>query len=125
MNATAALLELLLEWRRRTVCEHQAILQNDWHGILEHQEAKKALRTHLEPLLEPRRGSDWAQSEGESLKTLAFELMALEARNRDLLSAKCQSRRAELQCLSESARNLQGVRRAYGTAIRSRWQSYS
>ena len=130
MNATADLMRLFTEWHRLTERESWAILGDDWKSVAEQQEKKQRLRLEMTRALDlvraaqPVRGN-LSREDQQKFDSVVSELVALETRNRDLLSAKSQSKQAELQRLNETARNLQGVRRAYGAASPHRWQSYS
>jgi len=121
---------ILAEWRRLTEREAQAILSDDWKSVAEQQQRKARLREELTRVRElagtaPTTGEPDDGGDEDELKAVATELVALETRNREVLSAKRQARQAELQRVNEAVRNLRGVRRAYGSIHSHRWYSYS
>jgi hypothetical protein len=130
MNAAAELTRLLAEWRRLTELAWQAILDEHWPELARHQREKALLRPRIDNALERIRAARPApQTNGDAVvapfRAAASELIALERRNGDLLRAKCRSKREELQAVNQTIRNLQGVRRAYGSLNAHLWQSYS
>jgi len=130
MNPAAELTRLLAEWRRLTELEWQATLQDHWPQLARHQQDKALLRPQIARALEQVRTVRPArQTTGEPVadpfRAAASELIALQKRNSEALHAKCGSKRAELQGLSQTIRNLQGLRRAYGGLEAHLWQSYS
>jgi hypothetical protein len=130
MNAAAELTRLLAEWRRLTELEWQAILQDHWPELAGHQQDKARLRPHISRALEQVRAGQPARQTtvepvADPFRAAVSELMALQKRNSEALQAKCRSKRAELQSLSQTIRNLQGLRRAYGGPKAHLWQSYS
>jgi len=130
MHATADLMGILAEWRRLTEREAQAILNDDWKNVAEQQHLKLQLREEISRARELA-GAAWPTSETagggqeNKLQAIVSELVALETRNRDVLNTKCQGRRAELDRVNETVRNLRGVRRTYGASPSHRWHSYS
>jgi hypothetical protein len=130
MNPNADLMRLFAEWRQLTEREGWAILGDDWKGVAEQQDKKQRLRLEMTRAFgliraaQPPRGNPSGEDQ-QRLDSIVSELVALEARNRDLVSAKSQSKHAELQRLNGAARNLQRVRRAYGASDSHHWQSYS
>jgi hypothetical protein len=130
MNPAAELARLLAEWRRLTELEWQAILQDRWPELTRHQQDKAGLRPQIARLLEQVRAVRPARQTtvepvADPLRGAVSELIALQKRNSEALHAKCRSKRAELEGLSQTLRNLQGVRRAYGGLEAHVWQSYS
>ena len=128
MTDTGQTMDLLTEWRRLTERETHAILAGDWKGVSDQQSRKQQLMQEIAQLKASARTADSARAsglEGRSLDSLVAELMTLEARNRDLLSTQHQNAQVELHRLNRTARNLQGVRRAYGRNGVHQWQSYS
>jgi hypothetical protein len=130
MTAFAELMPLLAEWRQLTECETQAILENDWKAVAEQQRLKERLvremtrvRARLAP--DPQAGEAPLQDQQRRLGGIVSELIALEMRNRDSLSAMRQARQAELARLNQTTQNLRGLRRTYGAPVRQAWQSYS
>jgi hypothetical protein len=130
MHTTDDLMSVLAEWRRLTEREAQAILKDDWKSVSEQQRCKVQLREAI------NRARDWAGAAqatsgragggGEDkLQAAVAELVALEARNRDVLSVKRERCQAELERVNEAVRNLRGVRRTYGGSHSHRWHSYS
>jgi hypothetical protein len=130
MHATDDLMSVLAEWRRVTEREAQAILNDDWKSVSEQQGRKVQLREAI------CRARDWAGAAqatsgrvgggGEDkLQAAVAELVALEARNRDVLSVKRERCQVELERVNEAVRNLRGVRRSYGGSHSHRWSSYS
>lgn len=119
------LLALLEEWRRLTECESDAIQRNDWAGVAEQQQLKKSLRESI-TRVQQRQAPPAAQGGlDQRFQALLGEVVALERRNGEILSAKRQQRQEELLRLHQANRQLQGVRRAYGSTSESWWQSYS
>ena len=130
MNPAAELTRLLAEWRRLTELAWQAILREHWPELARHQKDKAMLRPQINQALEQVRAAQPAQqatadAAADTFRAAASELIALERRNGDALRAKCRSKREELQAVSQTIRNLQGVRRAYGNLNAHLWQSYS
>jgi Tfp pilus assembly protein PilV len=130
MDAAADLMSVLAEWRKLTERETQAILNDDWENVAEQQQRKAQLREAINRAREwagaaratgERSGSGWE----DKLKAVVTELVALETRNRDVLSAKRQGWQAELERVNVTVRNLRGVRRTYGGVHSHRWHSYS
>jgi predicted AAA+ superfamily ATPase len=116
------LLTLLAEWRQLTECETRAIRLGDWQDIAAHQARKERLRQAINESL--RRGGP-ATTGLPGVKAAAAELIALESANHELIAAERQAREAEQGCVNRTARDLRGMRRAYGSADSSHWQSYS
>jgi hypothetical protein len=130
MTPAAELTCLLAEWRRLTELEWQAILHDHWPELARHQQDKARLRPHITQALQQVRAAQSPQqtpvdTAAEPFGAAASELVALQKRNRDAIHAKCRNKRAELQGLSQTIRNLQDVRRAYGGQNAHLWQSYS
>lgn len=130
MQTTDDLMSILAEWRRLTEREAQAILKDDWKSVSEQQRGKLQLREAI------NRARDWAGADqatsgragggGEDqLQAAVAELVALETRNRDVLSVKRERCQVELERVNEAVRNLRGVRRTYGGSHSHRWHSYS
>ena len=120
MHTPADLMTLLAEWRTLTEREGEAILKDDWKDVAQQQQRKEQLQTVIEAAHKQN-----GAGENASLNALVAEIMTLETRNRDVLAAKQQDRRAELQRVTENTRNLRSVRRTYGAIPTQRWQSYS
>jgi hypothetical protein len=130
MSASSELIRLLEQWRQLTERETHSILLGDWQALSRHQAQKQRLtqditaaRTALAASGQP--GKPSASSPENPVRSIVTELKAMEIRNRELLSAKHQNLRAELDRVSGTARDLHGLRRAYGTAASNRWHSYS
>jgi hypothetical protein len=130
MDATAALSRLLVEWRRLTDRESQALISGDWCEVPELQSRKAQLQAEIQRLLAPTGATPFGEPhrsrgmEGKFDSTVS-ELITLERRNGDLLAEKRKCRLAESERLALTLRDLQGVRRAYGPSRGPRWQSYS
>ena len=130
MDPATDLMSILAEWRRLTEREAQAILSDDWKNVAEQQRLKAQLR---EPITRARELAGAARTTGEKsgggaedkLNGVVTELVALEARNREVLDAKRLGWQAELERVNEAVRNLRGVRRTYGGVHSHRWHSYS
>jgi len=130
MDATADLTRALAEWRRLTDLESEAILKENWHELPEPQGRKVQLQAEIQRLLASAgagllRHAHRSQEIEGKFNSAVGELIALERRNRDLLVAKRQCRRAESNRLALTLRDLQGVKRAYGSSRGPHWQSYS
>ncbi len=125
MKPPAELSRLLADWRRLTELEWLAILQDRWAELARHQQDKAMLRPHLAQALASARAGRPAGAGADPMAATGRELIALQSRNSEALHAKCETRRAELQGLHQTIRNLQGVRRAYGGLPGHAWQSYS
>jgi hypothetical protein len=130
MSPAAELTRLLAEWRRLTELAWQAILDEHWPELARHQKDKALLRPQITDALEQVRAARPARqtsgdADADPFRAAASELIALERRNGEALHAKCRSKREELQAVSQTLRNLQGVRRAYGNLNAHFWQSYS
>jgi hypothetical protein len=130
MNPAAEVTRLLAEWRRLTELEWQAILEEHWPDLARHQADKALLRPQITRALEQVRAVRPAhqtavEAGADPFRAAAAELIALQKRNGDALHAKCRSKRAELEGLSQTRRNLEGLRRAYGGLKAHLWQSYS
>jgi hypothetical protein len=130
MNTIAQLRFWLNEWHRLTGLESEAILSDNWQEVAAQQSRKAQLQTELGRAVAlacttrfPQAPTSWAM-EGK-LDSAVSELMALERQNGDLLAAKRKCRQAELERLAMTLRDLQGVRRAYGSSRGPHWQSYS
>ena len=130
MHATADVTRALAEWRRLTDLEGEAIINDDWPEVAEHQSRKAQLQTEIQRALALVRAapSDQVHSSREVERQIDFavgELMALERGNGELLIAKRNRRQAESERLSTTLHDLQGVKRAYGSSRGPHWQSYS
>jgi hypothetical protein len=130
MHATADVTRALAEWRRLTDLEGEAIINDDWPGVAEHQSRKEQLQTEIQRARALVRAapSDQVHSSREVERrfgSAANELIALERRNADLIADKRKRWLAELERLSRSLHDLQGVKRAYGSSRGPHWQSYS
>jgi hypothetical protein len=124
MDAAAELTRALHDWGRLTDLENQAILNDNWPGLAELQARKAELQPAIEHALGILRTA--AASNVQCRFGAAFgELTALEKRNADLLAARRERCRAETQRAAGSLRDLQGVRRVYGSADRPFWHTYS
>ena len=120
MNSTSDLTGVLAEWHRLTKLEAQAILNDDWPEVAAQQQRKEQLQEAITCARKPV-----GAATDDKLKALVTELIALETRNRDAITAKQQSRQAESECVNEAVRNLRSVRRTYGEVHSPRWHSYS
>jgi len=128
MDTPADLMSVLAEWRRLTEREAQAILNDDWKNVAEQQQRKAQLREAIDRARESggaARPTNERDGGEDKLKAVVTELVALETRNRDVLSAKRQGWQAELERVNGAVRNLRGVRRTYGGVHSHRWHSYS
>ena len=128
MDTAADLMSVLAEWRRLTEREAQAILNDDWKNVAEQQQRKAQLREAIDRARESAgaaRPTNERDGGEDKLKAVVTELVALETRNRDVLSAKRQGWQAELERVNGAVRNLRGVRRTYGGVHSHRWHSYS
>ena len=128
MDTAADLMSVLAEWRRLTEREAQAILNDDWKNVAEQQQRKAQLREAIDRARESAgaaRPTNERDGGEDKLKAVVTELVALETRNRDVLSAKRQGWQAELERVNGAVRNLRGVRRTYGGIQSHRWHSYS
>lgn len=130
MNIATDLLNVLAEWRRLTEREAQAILSDDWKNVAEQQQRKVQLREKINrarELVDPARVTGETAGDGDegTLNAVVTELVALETRNRDVLSVKRQGWQAEFERVNEVVRNLRSVRRTYGGSHSHRWHSYS
>jgi len=130
MQTTDDLMNVLAEWRRLTEREAQAILKDDWKSVSEQQRCKVQLREAISLARDwagaAQAASGRAGGGGEDkLQAAVAELVALETRNRDVLSVKRERCRAELERVNETVRNLHAVRRTYGGSHSHRWHSYS
>jgi hypothetical protein len=130
MNPAAELMSLLAEWRHLSECETTAIGNDDWTRLPDLQRRKEPLCFRITQTLEQVRSAlssqptALAQAE-KRFAASAADLVALETQNRDLIRAKRQAKQAQLDRLAATARNLRGVRRAYGGLNPQLWQSYS
>lgn len=120
MDSPTDLLSVLAEWRRLTEREAQAILNENWKQVAEQQQRKAQLQEAIACAPNPT-----GPEAGDNLAAIVNQLVLLETNNRDVLTAKRQSRQVELQRVNETQRNLQGVRRTYGEPHSHRWHSYS
>src|ERR1051325_3675229 len=120
MNGSATILSLLEQWRQLTEREGEAILREDLSGVTEQQKRKELLTQEMTPAGErlnlAQMNGQGAGQHDEVFRTLLAQVVALEARNGEALSAKRQLRKAELERLNQAAHNLHSVRRAYGTS---------
>jgi hypothetical protein len=129
MSSEGHLIGLLEEWRRLTDLEGQAIRSENWEILAAQQEQKKQLRRTLDQALEmsARTPSDTSRVNlrEEKLQAMVSVLVALEKANLELLSSKSRNQQLEMDRANGTSFQLQGVRRAYGDAAASHWQSYS
>ena len=130
MDVTADLTRALAEWRRLTELEGEAILSNDWHGVADQQSRKAQLQPEIQRAVEffwaiPSAQAHAFQEVERQSSSAAAELIALERLNADLIAEKRKLHQAESQRLALILRDLEGVRRAYGSSNRPHWQSYS
>jgi hypothetical protein len=108
---------LLQQWRQMTRAESEAIQAAAWSRLLDIQSRKAALR---QPLDEAYR--QW-QSGGPAVPATAAaenpfraqvaRLIALEARNAQLLADRREKARQQQLHLERAAQNLRNVRRSY------------
>ena len=130
MDATADVTRALAEWRRLTELEGEAIVGDNWHRVAEQQSRKAQLQAEIGRALALVRATPSPQAHvletvERKFSSTASELMALERHNADLLASKRQRRQAESERLALTLRDLQGVRRVYGSSRGPHWQSYS
>ena len=130
MSQRADLMGLLMKWRELTGCESQAILLGDWTQVATHQAQKALLFEPITQSLEPSAAkapspSEEPQAVGFDCRGVVNEILALESKNNEVLSARRLRNRAELAGITETSRSLHNVRRAYGAVEHSAWQSYS
>jgi hypothetical protein len=129
MQRPQGLRALLLEWRRLTEEEGQAILSGRWSIVSEHQARKAGLQAEMTQQLElaqpSRDPAKLSQDSDQGLGGLAREVIALEARNRDLLATGRLNRRSEAQRLVQTVLDLRNMRRAYRPLREACWESYS
>ena len=130
MSASSELIRLLEQWRQLTERETHSILLGDWPALAERHAQKQRLarditqaRAALASSCQP--GGSSADDLENPVRDLVAELKAMAIRNRDLLSAKRQNLQAELDRVSVTARDLHGLRRAYGATAPHWWHSYS
>jgi hypothetical protein len=129
MNARDVIAQFLDQWLQLTQRESQAIQQADWAELTKLQAAKAALQPPLRATL-----ADWNNAnriEGRPDESEMFfraavdNLLALETRNIELLTARRQNA-LERKCLIEQAgRNLRLVRQSYARKPAMAWQVYS
>ena len=130
MDATAELTRALAEWRRLTDLEGEAILGDNWREVARQQSRKARLQEEIRQVLglihstSSNKKSPSGEVERQFGSTVS-QLLALERRNRDLLAAKRDRRRADSERLTGTLRDLHGVRRAYGFSDSPHWHSYS
>lgn len=130
MNANSELFSLYDQWRLLTEEEGQAIRQGQWHQVNRRQKLKRDLQGKIIQAAESWQAS-WPQSEtsrveyDRQFRPILAELITMESRNHELISARHDRSQAEIGGLDQSARHLRGLQRAYGSADQGRWHSYS
>ena len=130
MNHREELGLALAEWRHLTHSEEQAILNDHWDRLAEHQSRKSELQSRITQILDAASarhiGKPFAQDRvGEGFAQEIQELIALETRNHNTLAAKHLQRKSDSQSATQTLQNLSHVRRAYGSARTAMWHSYS
>lgn len=119
MTVAADFQELLRLWRDTTLEERQAIDDGHWETVAACQARKSEWMR------------DWPfpatnlQAEPPEIRALVEEILALERRNYDKLTATLDNTRAQLEAIGQSRQHLRQLRRAYGGARASAWESWS
>ncbi len=130
MTARDHLTQLYAHWRRLTECETESIRADAWERLAEIHRQKSALQQDIIAATEPfdaefaRLRATAPAAENPFRKTVA-ELILLEARNAEILSAKRAAAKAERANLDRTTTTLRHVARSYGHPIGSVWHSYS
>jgi hypothetical protein len=128
MYPASDLTRALKEWRSLSERERDAILNDNWSGLAEHQARKSELQEEIRRALglaaAPLDGPH-AFREAGGLDAVVLELIALEKRNGELLAAKRRQHETQAGNMGQTLRDLHGVRRAYGVNRGSHWHSYS
>jgi hypothetical protein len=128
MYPASELTRALKEWRSLSDRERDAILNDNWSGLAEHQARKSALQEEIRralALASPPLDGSHAVRETGGLEAVIVELIGLEKRNGDLLATRRRLHEAQTQHMGRTLRDLHGVRRAYGVNRGSHWHSYS
>jgi hypothetical protein len=117
--------KLLAKWLQLTEEEHEAIQAGSWTDLEQIQFAKKNLRPLISAAME-------ADSKNSSLErnTLCFQadfkrLIAMESRNRELLTERMETAAETKDSLKRSAHNLRRIHRSYAQKPETAWHSYS
>ena len=119
MEDAAQLIDALTQWRRLAELEATALEAGKWKRVAECQEQKDALKPMMEKLI------DALPEFPPEVVNLVPELLRLEKRNDEIISEMRRRRQAESDRAGKGLRDLQGVRRAYGSSRCLGWQSYS
>ena len=127
MSARHEVDKLLGQWFRLTQAEAGAIQSAAWTNVTDIQSAKSVLQKSLAAALE-----QWTSENGHRIlpvehpfRTEVSQLVSLEARNAELLSAQVRRAETERHLQTESIQNLRRLRRSYGQKTDKGWESYS
>ena len=120
MNAERELSEAYLEWRRLAEAEGEAIGAGNWSLVSACQKALQLLQERISRISSVAR-HEWSKA-GEdqtprekALNTTVLELIKIERRNQTLLAAIQEATRTKLGQLQQAGRNLDLIRRSYGS----------
>ena len=130
MTARDHLTQLYADWRRLTEAETESLRRDAWERLAEIHRQKSALQQDIIAATEPfdaefaRLGATVPAAENPFRKIVS-ELILLETRNAEILSAKRAAAEAERATLERTTTTLRHVARSYGHPIGSVWHSYS
>ena len=119
MENAAQLVDAMMQWHRLTELEALALQGGKWKSVADCEQQKDALKPHMQKLIEA------LPEFPPEVINLVPELLRLEKRNDDIICEMRQRRQFESDHASRSLRDLQGVRRVYGSNRCLGWQSYS
>jgi hypothetical protein len=116
----SVLLAQLLEWRRVTEAESEAIRNGRWDQLLGLQAIKSRLRQEMDAPQTGLRESDWVAA-----RRLAGELIEMERANHQLLAERREQAVAERNSVDVARANLKRLQTRFVTRPGSTWQCYS
>ena len=130
MTARDHLTQLYADWRRLTEAETESLREDAWERLAEIHRQKSALQQDIIAATEPfdaefARHLATVPAAENPFRKIVSELILLETRNAEILSAKRAAAEAERASLERSTTNLPHVARSYGHPIGSVWHSYS
>lgn len=118
---------LLEEWLQLTLAECEAIQSAAWSRLKEAQAAKFKLRWPISETLAQwqRQGATGSGPAAHPFRVEVDKLLALEARNGELLAAQIIKTRGERVSRDQALHNLRKVRGSYARKPEAVWASYS
>jgi hypothetical protein len=125
MSAQQDIARLLQQWLDFTQAEAGAIESSAWPALKEIQAAKSKLQRPLTDAMGKWTAQSPENSSNHPFRAEVNQLIALEARNSERLSAQASRTRLRQESQANAVRNLRNVHRSYGRKPAAGWESYS